>query len=263
MMSAKGSTVETYPHIGNLSKRSKEAFNMKTHRKTAISVGILFILAIVMLFIGEALYKPILNSPDYLDIAYPNRLIVIAGILIEFIGVPAVVFISVLLFPILKKHSEALAIGYVGFRLFEATLLSVAYISKLSFINLSRDFLNSGRADAPYFQYLGNSLQSVVYWAGTTGLIYLIVFALGSLILYSALYKSKLLPRWISVCGLIAAAALLTGPILFEFGMFAGFSGLGLELMFALPIAVVEITLSIWLIVKGFNRSAIAIGSAK
>ena len=220
-------------------------------------MGVLFIFAIVMLFIGEAFYKPILDSPDYLDNAYPNRIVVIIGILLEFTGVPAVILISVFFFPILKKHNEALALGYVGFRLFEAALLSVAYISKLSLINISQDYLNRGGVDTSYFQYIGSSIQSVNYWAGTTGLIYLIVFALGSLILYSVLYQLKLVPRFISIWGFIAAIVLLTGSVLANIGMLAGISGLGLELIVALPIAVAEMMLAIWLIFKGFNPSAI------
>ncbi|WP_406661638.1 DUF4386 domain-containing protein [Methanolobus sp. ZRKC3] len=233
------------------------------NRKTAIIVGVLFIFAIVMLFLGEALYKPILDSPDYLDNAYPNRIVVIIGILLEFTGVPAVVLLSVFLFPILKKHNEALALGYVVFRLFEAALLSVAYISKLLLVNLSQDYLNKGGMDASYFQYIGSSIQSVDHWAGTQGLIYHIVFALGSLMLYSVLYKSNLVPRFISAWGFIAAIALLTGSVLTNIDMFTGISEMGLELIFALPIAVAEIMLSIWLIVKGFNPSAIDSRSAR
>ena len=235
---------------------------MISTRKTAIIVGVLFIFAIVMLFIGEALYKPILDSPDYLDNAYPNRIVIIIGILIEFSGVPAVVLLSVFLFPILKKHNEALALGYVGFRVFEAGILNVAYINKLSLVNLSQDYLNKGGVDASYFQYIGSSIQSVNNWAGTTGLIYLIVFALGSLMLYSVLYKSKLVPRFISAWGFIAAIVLLTGSVLINIDMVTEISGLGLEPIFWLPIAVAEVMLSIWLIVKGFNSSAIVSGSA-
>jgi len=205
---------------------------MNSNRKTAIIVGVLFIFAIVMLFIGEALYKPILNSPDYLENAYPNRIVVIIGILLEFTGVPAVVLLSVFLFPILKKHNEALALGYVVFRLFEAALLSVAYISKLLLVNLSQDYLNKGSVDTSYFQYIGSSIQSVDYWAGTQGLIYHIVFALGSLMLYYVLYRSKLVPRFISAWGFIAAIVLLTGSVLINIDMFTGFSEMGLELIF-------------------------------
>jgi hypothetical protein len=236
---------------------------MDSHRKTAIIVGVLFIFAIVMLFMGEAFYKPILDSPDYLDNAYPNKIVVIIGILLEFTGVPAVVLISVFLFPILKKHNETLALGYVGFRELEGGILSVAYISKLSLVNLSQDYLNKGGVDASYFQYIGNSMQSVNYLAGTTGLIYLVVFALGSLMLYSVLYKSKLIPRFISAWGFIAAIVLLIGSVLINIDMFSEISGLGLELIFALPIAVAEMMLSLWLIFKGFNSSAIVSESAK
>jgi hypothetical protein len=246
-----------------MTNRIEKGGNLDSHRKTAIIVGVLFIFAIVMLFIGEALYKPILDSPDYLDNAYPNRIVVIIGILLEFTGVPAVILISVFLFPILKKHNEALALGYVGFRLFEAALLSVAYISKLSLVNVSQDYLNRGGVDASYFQYIGSSIHSVDHWASTTGLIYLIVFSLGSLILYSVLYQSKLVPRFISVWGLIAAIVLLTGSVLANIDMFAGISGLILELIIALPIAVAEMMLAVWLIVKGFNSSAIDSGSDK
>ncbi|MEL4304692.1 DUF4386 domain-containing protein [Methanococcoides sp. LMO-2] len=237
--------------------------NMNSYRKTAIIVGILFIFAIVMLFVGEALYKPILDSPDYLDNAYPNKVVVITGILIEFTGVPAVVLLSLFLFPVLKKYNEVLALGYVVFRLFEAALLSVAYISKLLLVNLSQDYLSKGGVDASYFQYIGSSIQSVDQWAGTQGLIYHIAFALGSLMLYYVLYRSKLVPRFISAWGFIAAIALLTGSVLINIDMFSGISEVGLELIFALPIAVAEIMLSIWLIVKGFDPSAIASTSAR
>jgi len=159
-MSKKDTKREMSSQLWNI-VTNKRRYKMDSHRKTAIIVGVLFIFAIVMLFIGEAFYKPILDSPDYLDNAYPNKIVVIIGILLEFTGVPAVVLISVFLFPILKKHNETLAIGYVGFRVLEGGILSVAYISKLSLVNLSQDYLNKGGVDASYFQYIGSSMQSV------------------------------------------------------------------------------------------------------
>lgn len=231
---------------------------MNTYRKNAIIVGVLFILAIVVLFAGEALYRPVLDSPDYLEIAAPNRVVVIVGILLEFIGVPAVVLLSVFLFPVLKKHNEPLALGYVAFRVFEAAVLSVGYVSKLSLVSLSQDYLNTGGVDASFFQTVGSALQSLNHWAGTQGLIYLIVFSLGSLMFNYVLYQSKLVPRLISGWGVVAAIVLLTGSVLINLDVFAGMSGLGLELIFAGPIPVGEIVVSIWLIVKGFNPSAIA-----
>jgi hypothetical protein len=222
-------------------------------RKAAIIVGVLFVVATVMLFIGGAFYNPILESPDYLDNAYPNRLIVIIGILLEFTKVPAIALIPVFLFPILRKHNEALALGYVGFRFLEAVLLSVIDINKLSLVNVSQDYLNRGGMDASYFQNIGSLIQSQNDWGFS---IYLIVFTLGALMFYFVLYKSELIPRSISAWGFIAAALLLTGSVLVMVDMFTGIPELGVELIFATPIAVNEMVLAVWLIVKGFNPSA-------
>jgi hypothetical protein len=232
---------------------------MDSSRKTGIIVGVLFILAIVTLFIGQALYNPILSSPDYLDIAYPNRVIVIIGVLIEFIGFLGLVLIPVFLFPILKKYNEVLALGYVSFRLFEVVLLSVAQICKLLLINLSQDYLSKGGADASYFQNMGNSIKSVLYWNDSGGLIYLVVFVIGALILYSALYKSKLIPRWLSIWGLIGAVAILTASVVATFDIFPVL----FAILLMIPIPLQELTMSIWLIIKGFNPSVIASVSAK
>jgi len=230
---------------------------MNTHRKTAIIVGVLFIMALVSFLIGQAFYEPILGSPDYLDNAYPNREIVIIGILLEFISALAVVLIPVLLFPILKRHNEVLALGYVSFRLFEAVLLTVAQVYKLSLVNLSQDHLSKGGVDASYLQSIGNSIQSVVYWVDHAGLIYLVVFGIGALILYSALYKSKLIPRWLSIWGLIGAVAILAGSVIATFDI-----SLVLAMLLIIPIGLQEQAMAIWLIVKGFNSSAIASESA-
>jgi hypothetical protein len=231
-----------------------------TNRKTAITVGVLFIIATVFLFIGEAFYDPILSSPDYLDIAYPNRIIVIIGILLEFACVIAIPLIPVFLFPILKEHFEALALGYVVFRLLEAVLFIMVEINKLSLISVSQGYLNKGGMDASYFQNVGSSIQSWNDWSFS---LYVVVFTLGALMFYSVLYKSKLVPRFISAWGFIAAALLLTGIVLIMVEAFTGIAELGLELVFALPIAVNEMVLAIWLIVKGFNSSTISSGSVK
>jgi hypothetical protein len=230
---------------------------MNTHRKTAASVGVLFVMALVLFLIGQALYEPILGSPDYLDEVYPNRVIVIIGILLEFVAALAVVPIPVLLYPILKKHNQVLALGYVSFRLFEAVLLSLAQVFKLSLVDLSQRYLNSGGVDASYLENIGNSIQSVIYWVDHAGLIYLVVFVIGTLILNTALYQSKLIPRWLSIWGLISAVAILAASVMATFDIF-----LALAMVLVMPIAFQEQAMAIWLIVKGFNPSAIASESA-
>ena len=96
-----------------------EEYKMNTYRTNAVVVGILFLFAIVTLFIGQGFYNPLFDSPDYLDTVYPNRTMVAIGILIEFLGILGLAFIPILLFPILKPHAEILARSYVSIRLLE------------------------------------------------------------------------------------------------------------------------------------------------
>ncbi len=233
---------------------------MNTYRKNAIIVGVLFIIATAFLFIGESFYKPILSSPDYLELAYPNRIIVVIGLLLEFTCVLAIPLIPVFLFPVLRKHNEPLALGYVVFRLFETVLFVAVILNKLSLISVSENYLNNGGLDASYFQNFGSSIQSWNAWAW---LIYVMVFTLGALMLYVALYQSKLVPHFISGWGFIAAVLLLTGIVLSMVEVNLMLPEGAFELIFAAPIAVQEMVFAVWLIVKGFNPSAIASQTAE
>jgi hypothetical protein len=229
---------------------------MTTHKKAATIVGVLFISAIVLLFAGSSIYDPILGSPDYLEEAYPHRTAVVAGILIEFTGtVLAVALIPAFLYPILKRHNEALALGYLGFRLLEVVLHMIDKLKKLSLLNLSQAYLEGGQASGPAFQALGGAIQSDSYWAFWLSIV---VFGLGALIFYAVLYRSRLVPRWLSGWGLAAAAIMLVGTVLPELGVLAGMSGAALQLVFVLPVPLNEVTLGVWLIAKGFDRSALA-----
>lgn len=227
---------------------------MDTNRKTAVIVGILFIIATAFLFIGQAIYQPVLLSPDYLETAYPNRTIATLGILLEFACVLAIPLIPVFLFPILRKHNEALALGYFGFRFLEAVLFVFIQINILSLISVSQGYLNDGGANASYFQNAGSAIQSWNAWSFS---FYILFFAVGALMLYTALYQSKLVPRWISVWGLIAAVLILTGTVVEILELLNGFPAGVKELVYAAPIAVNEMVLALWLIVKGFNPAAL------
>jgi hypothetical protein len=228
---------------------------MNSERQSAILVGILFIIATAFLFIGEAFYNPILGSPDFLENAYPNRTIVVFGILLEFTCVIAIPLIAICIFPILKKYGEALALGYVAFRLLEAVFFMIVDINKLSLISASQGYLNAGGADASFFQNLASSIQSENTWLFS---IYVLIFALGALIFYSALYRSNLVPRFISAWGWIAAVIMIIGTVLGLLDVNIPVSDLVVELIFALPIAVNEMVLAIWLIIKGFNPAVLA-----
>ena len=230
---------------------------MNSIRKIAVIVGVLFIIAFVFDLLAMAISEPILNAPDYLNIVYQNKMQIIIGTLFEFFAACVIVLIPIMMLPILRQHSESLAFGYVGFRFLEGILFIFAVIKSLSLISLSQEFISAGAPDTSYFQTLGNSLQAQNHWST---LIYIIVFTIGALMFYNVLYKSKLLPRFISVWGLIAAALLLAGALL---GLFGLIHTSKIMIFLGPPVALNEITLSIWLFVKGFNPYAITSGSAK
>jgi hypothetical protein len=224
-------------------------------RRTAGIVGVLFIIATVLFLIGGAVYESVLGSSDYLESAYPDRGTVTLGVLLEFVCVLAIPLIGVFLFPVLKRYNEALALAYVVFRSLEAVFLIGIEAKLLSLIDVSQDYADSGGADASLFQAVGDGIQSEIDWAFD---IYVLVFAVGALILYSLLHSSRLVPRFVSIWGFVAAAWLLAGVVLVMFDAFSGTSTSLVEGIFATPIAVNEMVLALWLIVKGFDRTAVS-----
>ena len=228
---------------------------MNTYRKTAISVAVLFLIALVFNIVASNIYPPILNAPDYLANVYPNKILVTIGILLDFICAPAMILIPIMLFPLFKKFDERIALGYVVFRLLEGILFIFLAINSLSLISLSQDYINSGAPGVSYYQALGNAIHAKIEW-GT--LLYIIVYTLGALLFYYLLYTSKLIPRWLSGWGLFAVVLLLTGALLYLFGFFGTMPLMKVMSFFAPPIGLQEIVMSVWLIVKGFNSSAIA-----
>jgi hypothetical protein len=225
---------------------------MNSNRKTAIIVGVLFITATVFSSLYYVILDPILNAPDYLVNVSANKTQVIIGVLFYLIDCAAVVAIPIMLFPIFKRHNEALALGYVSSRIIESVTLIVGHISLLSLLTLSQEYVQAAAPDALHFQALGALLLAVTDWTHLLGVE--IVFSLTALILNYILYQSKLIPRFISVWGLIGAILLLASGLL---GMFGLSPSPPISWFFTLPIAINEMVLAVWLIGKGFNSSAL------
>lgn len=154
---------------------------MNTYRKTAISAGVLFLIALFFNIIASNIYQPILNAPDYLVTAYPNKIPVKIGILLDIICAPAMILIPIMLFPLFKMFNERIALGYVVFRLLEGILHIFLAINSLSLISLSQDYISSGATDVSSFQVLGNSIHARIEWST---LLYIIVYALGAFMFY-------------------------------------------------------------------------------
>lgn len=227
---------------------------MTQYRKTAIIIGILFLIALILNLIATEIFKPILSAPDYLALAYPSKNEVILGNLLNIICAFAMIFIPISLLPIAKKYSANLAISYIVFRALEGILFIFIAIKTQLFISLSKEYLLVGSHNNSYIQTIGSSIHDEINW--TTN-IYIIIFTLGGFSFYSLLYKSKLVPRFLSVWGLVGVLLLLIGAILglFNAGIFHETPLMEGMVYFAPLIALNEFVLSIWLIIKGFNRT--------
>jgi hypothetical protein len=224
-----------------------------THRKTAIIVGILFIIGTVAGVLSVVATGSILDSPDYLMKAAANgNRIIIGSLLVLIMGLP-LAMVPVMLFPILKKQNGALALGAVVFRgALETAVYIAIVISMLLLLTLSQEYVKAGAPDAPHFLTLGTLLLEAGTWLES---ILAIVFSLGALMIYYLFYQSKLIPRWLSLWGLIG------GLIYFAESLLALF-GAEFEILF-FPLAVQEMVFAVWLILKGFNPSAAILESAK
>jgi len=230
---------------------------MNTTRKTARIVGALFLFSNVTFLLGAFVFvEPILSAPDYLTLVSANRTQVILGVLLELINGVAYLGIAVLMFPILKQRFQSMALGYVGFRIIEFVMQTLSDLSPLSLVTLSEEFVRAAAPEAP-FQTVGTLLLAERYWAFQ---MVSITLGLGALMLYSMFYRSKLIPRFISVWGLIGAITVLTTTML---DIFALSVSPGIGLVLGLPMLLNELFLAVWLIVKGFNPSASASGSAE
>jgi hypothetical protein len=225
----------------------------RADRTTATLVGILYIIGTVAGALSLPLLGDILGAPDYLNrvAANPSR-VVLGALLILVMGL-ALAMIPALMFPILKRWNEALAIGYVIFRGALETFTYMALVlCWLLLIVVAQQSVDSGAAGTAQFSSLGTLLVKA---QEPIAAIVEIVFSLGALMLYSLLYQARLIPRWISGWGIVAAVLYLASGLTAMFGLDLG--------IVQLLMLVQEMVMAVWLIAKGFNTSTIAPGSAK
>ncbi len=224
---------------------------MKTSRKIAIAVGVLYLTVNFLLGPpGLILQTTMLDAPDYLVNLSANETRWMTAQLFLFMMAIGIACIGPMMYPILKQHNGIMAFLYAGGRIIEGVLIIVDRISALLLLTLSQEFVKAGAPDASYFQTLGELLRAD--WAGQ---LMSIVFCLGAVMLYYLLYRSKLIPRWLAGFCFIGPTFALAGALLNMFGLLESLSTI--DLLLEVPLFFSELGLAVWLIVKGFNPSAI------
>ena len=222
------------------------------YRKLAIIAGVLWIIYTGVDILSFLFLGPV-TSTNYLVSVSENRGLVGTGALLLLIGGVCGSGIAISLYPVLKKFNAGLALGAVGFRISEGVLRFVAVGGYLLLITLSQQFVQAGAPDSSYFQTLGALVYAGNRWGN---LLSLLAFSIGALLYYIIFYRTKLVPRWLSGWGLVAAILGMLSCVLVLIGVIAPF---GTEqVVIAIPMLPQEMVLAAWLIAKGFNPSVIA-----
>lgn len=218
---------------------------MTRTRRAAILIGALFLLTEVGAIVGRLLYAPVLDTPGYV-LGTGRDASVVVGVLLETVLAVAVVGTAVVLYPVVKRSYPTLALAYVAARILEAAIIVVGTLSLVTVLMLREQ--PRGVADDALE---GIAAALLALQDGT--LLFGPGFALGigSILLAALMFASRLVPRPIAILGLTGGAIITLSTVLVLFGLYGQFSAIGL--LVALPVFAWEVSLALWLLLKGFN----------
>ena len=222
---------------------------MKSNKKTGRITGLLFLFIFASgITVYQFLQGPVLFSDDFLSTtsAHSNE-IIISTLLLFLSGITSVVIATILL-PIFKKYSIILAFLYLAFNILSFIAVAIDNISVLSLLELSLEYTKNGTDNSDILNTIGNVFYKKHWW---THYLSLLISCFPVFTLYYTLYISKLIPKVISIVGIIAVILMFT-EILFSI------LGNGISMNMLLPIGLIQLILPLWLIFKGLNSSVLA-----
>lgn len=218
---------------------------MDSLRKTALTAGVIYLITFISIP-TIALYGPVRNDPNYIVGPGPDTPVIFGGVL-EIIVALACIGTAVVLYPVVKRQNEAVAMGFISARVLEAAAIFAGVVSILSVVTLRQ------AGAGPDALVTGQALVAIHNWTTLLGQGFLP--AVNALLLGSLLYRSRLVPRIIPLVGLLGAPLLVVSDIATLFGLKEPVSAL--SALAALPMALWEFSLGVYLIVKGFKPSPI------
>jgi hypothetical protein len=174
----------------------------------------------------------------------------IVGYLIEAI---AIVLLAVLLYTTLKNQNKIIARWAFGLWIVEAVFVAIKQISTFSLLSVSQEFVKASTPDSSNFHNLGSLFYETFQFGYSVQMVF---YSIGGILFYYLFFKSKYVPRVLSLWGIVAASLAFIGELLVIFGY-------DVPLYVFIPILPFELAIGVWLIVKGFNSSAIASESGK
>jgi hypothetical protein len=221
---------------------------LDSDQTTAKVVGVLFIVATAASILGSVALGSVADEPADLTAVAAHEGHVIAAALFFLIAALAAFATAFLLFPILRRHSEGLAAGYLGLRAFENVFYVASVVGLLVMLRVSQSDVVRGPG-APDLRLVGVALLALRDWSSLLGT--LIFAGIGAVILNAVLRRSRLVPRWLSVWGLVGGALVVLYGVLGLFGLDVGLGSP--STLLAMPLAVQEMAFAGWLLAKGLE----------
>jgi len=221
-------------------------------RKLALIAGVFWIVTFVASIPALLLYAPVLNHVHYVLGAGSDTRIAV-GAFLEVILAIAGIGTAVTMFPIVKRHNESLALGFIASRVLESTIIVVGIISVLSVVTLRKDIGGAGASDPASLLLAGRSLVAIHRWTFLLGPG--VCAGLGNgLLLGYLMYRSELVPRRMALLGLLGGPLLLVSCTAVLFGAFKQTSGVAGLL--TVPEFLWELSLGVYLIANGYRTSS-------
>jgi uncharacterized membrane protein len=233
--------MQTQP--GTMTSRSDRNY----YRTTARIVGVLYLAGMVVGIGGNILIQSILTAPDGLTSIAASSMLLAIGAVCWLATVAGDAAHGVLMFPVLKRHSERSAVGYLAARIIDATFIAVMALLILIQVPVAAAYLKAGSADTSSLQTFSTVFSQANLYAYQFAMI---TVGVAGLILCTAFYRTRLIPRPLAVWGLVGYGVILTGSVLQVLGF-------DLHSIHAIPGGLWEGFIGIWLIVKGFNTPTI------
>jgi hypothetical protein len=220
-----------------------------TDRIAASMTGALLITATVADLLGAAVRPDLAGTGQLAQVSAQGNQVA-AGALLLLTAAFACAGIAVSMYPVLRKGHPGLALGSVVFRAMEAVMYVIAVICLLCLLTLGQQLVSAGAAERASLGAVGGLLLSLREHAALAGVF---AFCLGAFLYYCALFQSRLIPRWLSGWGIASIILLTTAAVL---ALFTG-DAVTSYVPLALPIFLQEMVLAVWLVARGYSRSAV------
>ncbi|MCM9076636.1 DUF4386 domain-containing protein [Streptomyces spororaveus] len=221
---------------------------MSSTRRTAIVAGVLFLVTEIAAMGGLALYRPVLHDTGYV-LGPGADTQVFLGALCELVLALAVTGTGAALYPVLRRRNEGAAVAYVCGRLLEAAVIVIGIVCVLSVVTLRRRAEGGTSTDGASLVTAGQALVAFHDWTFLFGPNF--VLGANTLVLAGLMYTSRLVPRSLSVLGLVGGAMICASATAVLFGTYEQVSVAGS--LAALPVFAWEVTLAVRLLGKGFD----------